>query len=197
MLKNILWPVFVVFVFFFFSVIFYKNIWYQVINKDPETQLTIQGETPIYEFVAETVKNNLLAFKNPFITSSVLYPFGWRFALDDSAPINGIYFIFLRPFLSIHQSFMLITLLSVIVSGLSMYYLLRLLKINKTVSLLVSLVFCFSPFISIRIGAHPTYTAFYLFTLPTIFFLKLIKSTHKNKKVFFQLYWLLALLWRF
>ena len=182
MVKKILWILFVIFVFLFFSLVFYKNIWYQVINQDPRSQLTIQGETPVYEFVAETVKNNLLSFKNPFITSSVLYPFGWQFAMDDVAPINGLYFLILRPFLSIHQSFMLIVLLSVIISGLTMYYLLVSLKINKMISLLISLVFCLSPFMSIRIGAHPTYTAFYLFSIPSIFFIKLVEENKKKIK---------------
>lgn len=172
---------------FLVSLFFYRNLWSQVITKDSVDQLTIQGESPVYEFVAETVRNNILSFKNPFSkTDSVLYPFGWRFALDDVTPIFGIYFLFLRLFLSIHQSFMLIILFGVVISGLSMYYLLRLLKIDKIIALLVALIFCYSPFVTVRIGAHPSYTAFYLFTLPSIFFIKLIKEKKQFNKYLFS-----------
>ena len=172
---------------FLVSLFFYRNLWGQVINKDRVDQLTIQGESPVYEFVAETVRNNILSLKNPFSkTDSVLYPFGWRFALDDVTPIFGVYFLFLRPFLSIHQSFMLIILLGVIISGLSMYYLLRFFKIDKLPALLVSLIFCYSPFVTVRIGAHPSYTAFYLFTFPAIFFIKLIEEKRQLKKYLFS-----------
>lgn len=175
-------------VIFFVSLFFYRNLWNQVITKDGIDQLTIQGESPVYEFVAETVRNNILSFKNPFSqTDSVLYPFGWRFALDDVTPIFGIYFLFLRLFLSIHQSFMLIILLGVVISGLSMYYLLRLLRIDKLIALLVALIFCYSPFVTIRIGAHPSYTAFYLFTFPAIFFIKLIEEKKQYKKYLFSI----------
>lgn len=173
---------------FLVSLFFYRNLWGQVTAKDKVGVLTIQGESPVYEFVAETVRNNILSFKNPFSkTDSVLYPFGWRFAMDDVTPIFGIYFLFLRPFLSIHQSFMLIILLGVIISGLSMYYLLRLFKIDQLPALLVALIFCYSPFVTLRIGAHPSYTAFYLFTFPAIFFTKLITEKSRSKKYLFSI----------
>lgn len=172
---------------FLISLFFYRNLWDQVVIKDSANLLTIQGESPVYEFVAETVRNNILSLKNPFSkTDSVLYPFGWRFALDDVTPIFGIYFLFLRPFLSIHQSFILIILLGVILSGLTMYHLLILLKIYKLPALLVALIFCYSPFVTVRIGAHPSYTAFYLFTLPSIFFIKLIKEKKQFNKYLFS-----------
>ncbi|MEK7633236.1 MAG: hypothetical protein AAB437_00135 [Patescibacteria group bacterium] len=172
---------------FLISLFFYRNLWNQVITKDKVNQLTIQGESPVYEFVAETVRNNILSLKNPFSkTDSVLYPFGWRFALDDVTPIFGVYFLLLRPFLSIHQSFILIILLGVIISGLTMYYLLLLLKIDKLPALLVGLIFCYSPFVTVRIGAHPSYTTLYLFTFPAIFFIKLIREKKQFKKYLFS-----------
>lgn len=168
---------------FIISLFFYRNLWNQVLTKDTASQLTIQGESPIYEFIAEKVRNNILTFKNPFSKiDTVLFPFGWRFAMDDMAPVFGFYFIFLRPFLSIHQSFMLIVLTGVIISGLSMYYLVRLFKIDKLPALLAGLIYCYSPFVTVRIGAHPSYTTLYLFTFPAIFFIKLINENNKFKK---------------
>ena len=164
------------------SVLFYPTIWRQMIVSAPADQLMIQGESPVYEFVAETVRQNILAGKNPFAeTRQVLYPLGWQFALDDVAPINGFYFLFLRPFLNIHQSLMMIVLGSVIASGLTMYILLKQLKIESLVALLSSLIFGFTPFVSERIGAHPTYVALYLFALPAIFWLRLISVPLSNK----------------
>lgn len=180
----------VILVIFLVSLYSYRNLWSQVVTRDRSNQLTIQGESPVYEFVAETVKDNILAHKNPFSqTDSVLFPFGWRFAIDDMMPIVGFYFLLLRPFLSIHQSFMFTILLGVIVSGMTMYYLLRLLKIDKIPALLTALVFCFSPFVTLRIGAHPSYTTFYLFTFPAISFIKLI-----NEKILVRKYLFSALL---
>lgn len=161
-------------------------MWAQVLSPDKTGQLTIQGESPIYEFVAETVRKNIISFKNPLTpTDNVLYPFGWRFALDDVSPIFGLYFLFLRPFLNIHQSFILLIIGGVIISCLSMYLLLNILKINRFISTLVALVFGFTPFVNVRISAHPTYVALYLFTIPTIFFLKLLGSKSAGKRNLF------------
>lgn len=169
------------------SFVFNFSIWKQVFYRESLSQLTIQGESPIYEFVAEQVKNNILNFKNAFQnTSLVLYPFGWDYSLDDIAPINGFYFLFLRPFLSIHQSFMLIVLLSIYISNISMYALLRLLGISRKVSFLFGLVFGFSPFVALRIGGHPTYVAFYLFTLPAIFLMLLMRSTSFRRRFLYS-----------
>lgn len=164
------------------SWLFYRNIWQQVLTPVPTNQLVIQGESPVYEFVAEQVRTNILSGKNPFTeTKQVLYPMGWRYALDDVAPINGLYFVFLRPWLDPHQSMMLIVLMSVIFSGLAMYGLLRILGISHLVAWFASLTLAFTPFVSERIGAHPTYVALYLFILPIIFWLKITSANATSK----------------
>lgn len=180
------WLIIILF-FFLVSILFYFNLWAQVVIPDKPNQLTIQGESPIYEFVAETVRNNIISFKNPMTPiDGVLYPFGWRFAIDDMSLIFGLYFLPLRLFLNIHQSFILLTILSVIVSCVSMYFLLTLLKINKLISFVIALVFGFTPFVNIRISAHPTYVALYLFTIPTFFFLKLTAANILRKKIVYS-----------
>lgn len=164
------------------SFLFYGNIWQQVLSPASDNQLVIQGESPVYEFVAETVRTNILAGKNPFTeTKQVLYPMGWRYALDDVAPINGLYFVLLRPWLDPHQSMMLIALVSVIASGLAMYGLLRTLGMKFSVAGLGGLILAFTPFVSERIGAHPTYVALYLFILPIIFWLKITSAKTTSK----------------
>ncbi|OGK22823.1 hypothetical protein A3H80_04595 [Candidatus Roizmanbacteria bacterium RIFCSPLOWO2_02_FULL_37_19] len=169
------------------NLLYYRQIWLQVIFTDPLWVLTVQGESHIYELVAEKVRENILAGVDPFSSiMSVMYPLGWNFAPDDVAPINGFYFIFLRPFFSIHQSLMLILVLSVLISNISMYVLLRKLGHGKPVSFILGLLFGCTPFVSYRIGGHPTYVALYLFVLPALCFLLLIKETRYWRKVIYS-----------
>jgi len=164
-----------------FNIIFTHTIWRQVLYPEKQNEIIIQGESSIYEFVAETVRLNILSGKNPFTSiESVLYPLGWNFALEDIAPMNGFYFLLLRPFLQIHQSMMLILVINIFLSNVSMYLLLRFLKIRKDVAFLAGFMYGFTPWVSLRIGAHPSYTALYVFPLITHCFLYLINSK-RNK----------------
>lgn len=171
------------------STYFYPTIWQQVVATSSSNELVIQGESPVYEFVAETVRHNILVGQNPFSrTDKVLFPYGWSYALDDVAPINGFFFVPLRYFLTSHQSFMLIVFLSVVISGITMYALLREFGIRKILSLLMSLIYCFTPFVSQRIGAHPTYTALYIFSLPALCFIKFYRTKAKTKFIYSLLF---------
>ena len=168
--------------------LFNFNIWRDVVSSGPPNALTIQGESPIYEYVAERVRLNILAGKNPFSeTKDIMYPFGWNFALDDVAPINGFYFLFLRPWLNPHQSLMLIVLLGIFTSNLTMYILIRKLGRDRFNSFLFGLVYGFTPFISYRIGGHPTYTAIYLFPLFGILIHKFLQNNQNKKRYLYSL----------
>jgi len=174
--------------FLIINVLYYGQAWQQVIYPDPSGILTAQGESHIYELVAEKVRENILLGNNPFSPiSSVMYPTGWNFAPDDVAPINGFYFILLRPLFSIHQAFMLITVLGVLLSNVSMYLLLRQIGHQKPVAFLVSLLFGFTPFVSYRIWGHPTYVAFYIFSLPALFFILLLKNKKSSRGVWYTI----------
>lgn len=184
-LKKIL---FISFLFLSINILFYPSAWKQIINPESEKILISQGETHVYELVAESVYKNIINGKNPFSQiDTVLYPLGWNFAPDDVAPINGLWFVFLRTFLSIHQSFMLITVLSIYLTNISMYYLLRLLGRSQISSFLASLILGFTPFVSYRIWGHPTYVALYIFVIPAIFMIQLIKKNSTSKKLLFSL----------
>ena len=159
------------------SLFLYKPLYSKLFHKPDNSKLTLQGEYPVYEFIAETVRHNILSFSNPFaMTSQVLYPFGWRYALDDVAPINGFYFLFLRNFLDVHQSFIVIVLLSIWLNGLCMYYLLRILQIPRLIAYIAAIIFAYTPFVSLRLPAHPTYIALYLFPLTSICVIKLLHT---------------------
>ncbi len=166
------------------SLFFYQVIWMQVLKPENPSVLLVQGETPVYEFVAEHVRLNILSGKNPFgSTDRVLYPMGWNISMEDTAPFNGFLFLFLRPFLSIHQSFVVIMLASVFASNITMYWLLRIVGIRRSIAFLAGLMYGFTPFVSYRITGHPTYIAMYLFVVPAIFFINLYQSRIVIQKV--------------
>lgn len=182
------------FIFGFIGISFflYRPLYSQLITQSDPSKLILQGEYPVYEFIAETVRQNILTFSNPFaMTTQVLYPFGWRFALDDVAPINGFYFLILRNFLDIHQSFIIIVLLSIWLNGLCMYYLLRILQIPKLIAYIATIIFAYTPFVSLRLPAHPTYIALYLFPLTSICVIKLLHTPETALKE--KIKWSIAL----
>ncbi len=165
------------------SWVYYAQIWQQVFVAEKPGELITQGETHIYEFVAEEVRNNIVNHRNPFFTDDVLYPAGWNFSIDDVAPINGVFFLFLRPLFSIHQAFMFITVMSVVASNLTMYYFIRQLGHTRTIAFISGLVYGSTPFVSYRIWGHPTYVALYLFVLPAIFLFHVIRAKTPLKKM--------------
>lgn len=166
------------------NILFNFYFWQQLLLKELSYRIGVFGEWPAYAYVAEIVRQNILFGKNPFSTESVLYPFGWNFALEDMAPINGFYFLFLRFFLTVHKSFILIALFSITASNLSMYLFLRYIKISRRIAFIIGLVFGYTPFVVIRLG-HPTYLALYLFPLFFLAVIALKEAQHKIKKLIY------------
>lgn len=160
-------------------------LWQQLVLKELSHRIGVFGEWPTYAYVAEIVRQNIIAGKNPFsAVESVLYPFGWNFALEDVAPINGFYFLFLRPFLTVNKSFILITLLSIVVSNCIMYLFLRYIKVSRKTAFVMSLIFGYTPFLVIRLG-HPTYLALYLFPLFFLAAFAVKETQHTIKKLMY------------
>lgn len=181
--NNFRFIILISFVYIVINFVFNFHIWQDILNPSPNNVLAIQGESPIYEYVAERIRLNILTGKNPFDeTKEIMFPFEWNFSLDDIAPINGFYFLFLRPFFSIHQSLMIIVLFGIFLANMSMYVLLRKLKVNMFTSFLFGLIYGFTPFISYRVGGHSTYTAIYLFPLLGIVFNLLLDKRNNIKK---------------
>jgi hypothetical protein len=167
------------------NIIFNSFIWKDIIYPAPSNILVSYGESPTYEVIAEAVKNNILSGKNPLATyKNIFYPTGWNFVVDDIAPINGFFFIFLRPFFDIHQSLMLIIVFSIFFSNLSMYLLLQNLNFKKLVSFVMGLVYGFTPFISMRFG-HPDYVSLYFFPLITLFIILIERSKKTCQKILY------------
>lgn len=164
------------------NILFNFYFWQQLILKELPHRIGVFGEWPMYEYTAEIVRQNIIAGKNPFsVAGSVLYPFGWNFSLEDMAPINGFYFLFLRPFLTVNKSFILIMLFSIFASNLIMYLFLRYIKVSKKTAFVMGLIFGYTPFMVIRFG-HPTYLALYLFPLFFLSAFGVKDATHRIKK---------------
>jgi len=174
------------------SVLFYPSIWQQVVAPEDPNVLVIQGESPNFEFVAETVRLNILAGKNPFAATDVgMFPHGWKFAMDDIGPINGFYYVFTRPFFSTHQSLMLVTLMTVIVGTVLMDTLLIELGIRSIIAGVMALVFAFTPLVSARIGAHQIYASLYVFPWSALIIFQMIR----NRKVGWRAVLMLGISW--
>jgi len=140
----------------------------------------IISDNIITEFIVEKSYQNVIHFKNPFITKSIFYPFTTNFALNDPGTAYVLPFIFLRPFLDPHRSLLVITLLGFFLNNFLMYLLLRKLKIGQGLSTLIALIFGFTPFLSHRIQGHYTYIPIYFFPL-TFLMLKKLLETIKTK----------------
>lgn len=175
---------FICLIYLIVNIVFNQVLWKQIFTQENSQTLTIQGESFIYEYFAETVRQNILAGKNPFTPiANILYPFGWSITFDDVAPINGIFFLMLRPFFSLHQSLTIIVVISVFLSNISMYWLSKIMGIRTRTAFLSGLIFGFTPFMGVRIGAHQTYTALYLFPITLIPFILMIKNNNHIMKM--------------
>lgn len=167
------------------NILFNFYFWQQLILKELPHRIGVFGEWPIYEYIAEIVRQNIISGKNPFSeVGFVLYPFGWNFALEDMAPINGFYYLFLRTFLTVNKSFVLIMLLSIFASNLSMYLLLQYIKVSRKTAFVMGLIFGYTPFLVIRLG-HPTYLALYLFPLFFLLAFAVKETEHRIKKLIY------------
>ena len=168
--------IFLIILFFlFFNFIFNFRLWRELFG----SKIMI-SDNLLTEYLAETSYQNILHFKNPFITKSIFYPFTINFSMNDSNSAYVLPFFILRPFLNPHKCLLLITLIGFLLNNLIMYILLRKLKIRQNLSILIALIFGFTPFLSHRIMGHYTYIPIYFF--PLVFLLtKIFVETNRSK----------------
>ena len=166
-------------IFIFFNVIFNFNLWKELFGNNVRVSDSI-----ITEYLVETSYQNILHLKNPYIAKTILYPFETNFSMNDSSSAFVLPFILLRPFLDPHKSILVITLFGILLSNIFMYLLLRKFEINEALSVLVSLIFGFMPFLSHRIQGHYTYIPVYFFPLIFLLIFGLLRSNNIRKKIF-------------
>lgn len=139
-------------------------------------------DTLLTQYFGEYFYKKLIIFHNPFSYSKdILYPFGTPTVFAEGGFINSLYFVFLRPFFSAYTSLLIVVLLSLFFAEIAMYALLRKLGVNRFLSLLFSLVFAFSPFVSVRIQYHFNYTYHFLFPLATLLILLILRDQNTKK----------------
>ena len=160
-------------------------LWKQIMWDSSRTY-AFHGELVLLHLSAETVYQNILAGVNPFAPNPyLLYPFQMSYTVNDLAPINGFFFLVLRPFLSIHQSISIIGAASIFIANIAMYSLLRKLRISRPVAALIGLSFGFTPYLAARMGAQMTFNSIYLFPLGALSFVGLIQAQRKRTSVFY------------
>jgi len=172
---------YIILIYFLINVVFMRTLWNQIFF-DHSTVGAVYGEIYAAEWNMEKLYQNIVHFKNPFAHSeSMFYPFGTNFIATDSGV--AFFFVFLRPFLSTHQSLYVMTAISLLLANIGMYLLLRILGVNKLISFLIGFAFGYMTFIHPRLG-HITYFFFYPFSWFYLSILTIYKFKNTYIKIF-------------
>ncbi|MBU0619015.1 hypothetical protein KKD62_02140 [Patescibacteria group bacterium] len=154
------------------SLIFYHKFWGELLVDNTQTGKRF-GEVFAVEWGMKQVAQNISEGKNPFSpTNTILYPFGVNLTATDTG--NGFFYFLLKPWLSVHQTFAILTVGGVIFANLGMYFLLRCLKVDELTSFLIGLSYGYMTFLMLRMG-HWTYINVYMFPWFYYSFFSLIK----------------------
>lgn len=153
----------------------YRAFWHELIFDQSQVG-AVYGEVRASEWMAEQIYQKLIAGMNPFTPlAKTLYPFGMDIVIGH--PGNAFPFVFTRPFLSPHQSFMIIPALNLLLANVGMYLLLRGLSFSRVISFLLGLAYGYMTFLTPRMG-HLDFTTIHL--LPWFFFSAV--TFYKSKK---------------
>jgi len=162
----------------------YRVYWHQLI-KDLSKTGAVWGEVQSYEWLTDKFYRTIIVGKNPFgLVQGIFYPFDFHLGLTDAA--NGFYFLFLRPFFSIHQSMSIIAAFSLLLANIGMYFLLRSLKFEKLISFFVGLAYGYMTFLFPR-GGHLNYWCIYLFPWFYFCFVNLLQTNKKITRTIFSI----------
>jgi len=176
--------VFILLGYFLVNIFFMHSFWNELIFDNSKVGARY-GEVFSVEFTMDKVYQNIINGRNPFAYSNaLLYPFGTNFLSTDSG--NGFFFVFLRPFLSEHQSLSVLVASGLIFANLGMYLLLRKLGFDKFISFLIGLAYGNMTFLMARVG-HLTYMPIYVF--PWFFYsgYSILRERQTSKKIVFTL----------
>ncbi|MBP7966992.1 hypothetical protein KAZ66_01850 [Candidatus Woesebacteria bacterium] len=161
--------------------IFFARVFWGELLHDNSLTGSVFGEILATEWNMEKVYQNIIHMRNPFAgTLDMLYPFGSNFISTDSG--NGFLFVFLRPFLSPHQSFFILSALALVFANIGMYLLLKKLGVRSSIAFIIGLVFGYMTFIQPRIG-HLTYVYYYPFPWFYFCLLFVLQGASRVKKV--------------
>jgi|GEM_PF-3368747 len=157
-MKKTLWIILLLYL--VVNIGYYQSFWRELVF-DTSTEEARYGEVMATEWGIEQAYQNILAGNNPFAwRETAFYPFGTEFTSTDSG--NALYFVFLRPWLSLHQAMSITVALSIYAASVGMYLLLRKLKIGLGIAGVLGLAFAYTTFLLPRMG-HLTYMSIYVF----------------------------------
>ncbi|PIY71650.1 hypothetical protein COY87_05065 [Candidatus Roizmanbacteria bacterium CG_4_10_14_0_8_um_filter_33_9] len=182
--KNILTIFIVLFIYIGVNLFIHKTLWHEFFS-DSSKSGAVYGEVQAVEWSEEQLYQNIKSGKNPFSqVKGLFYPFGTNLLSADAG--NGFFFLFLRPFFSVHQSMVLLVLIQIILANLGMFLLLRTFGISDAISFLIGLAYGYMTFLMLRLG-HLTYFSVYVFPWFYYCFLQIIKDNNKIwQKLFFS-----------
>lgn len=165
------------------SFLFYPHLWRQLVHDESKGN-AVYGEVVAASWGMEQLYQNIREGKNPFeYRLGQLYPFGNSLLSTDSG--NGFFFLALRPWLSIHQSFSLVVIFSVVMAATGMYLMLTKLGVQKALAFVLGAGFGFTTILQPRMG-HLTYMSIYVFPW-------FIYSIIKNRPIWAGLFLALSL----
>lgn len=162
----------------------YRVYWHQLIEDLSKTG-AVWGEVQSYEWLTDKFYRTIISGKNPFgLVQGIFYPFDFHLGLTDAA--NGFYFLFLRPFFSVHQSMSIIATFSLLLANIGMYFLLRSLKFGKLTSFFIGLAYGYMTFLFPR-GGHLNYWCIYLFPWFYFCLISLLQANKRIAKIIFSI----------
>src|SRR3989344_652537 len=173
----------IVLIFFITTVAFNATLVRELISSATDQSIFVSDAT-LTEYLSENGYQKIIHNKNPFIINdSILYPFQINTTLNDPNTGHIPYFILLRLFFSSYVTTGLIVLINFMFGCIFMFLLLRKLKVNTPVAVIISLSFAFTPFMSYRVLGHYSYTAHFLFPLTYFIAFSLITSSNLRQRL--------------
>jgi len=167
------------------NIIFMNAFWRELVFDQSKVGARY-GEVFTAEWAMDQVYRNIISGNNPFVTSpAILYPFGTDYVSTDSG--NGFLFLFLRSFLSPHQSLSVIVAFGLLLASLGMYVLLRKLKIKRMTSFVIGSMFAYMTFLMPRLG-HLNYMAIYVFPWMYYFLISLLQKNSIKQKIIYSVF---------
>lgn len=183
-MKKYSW-ILVLLLFIAVNIVFNYGTYWSELFFDRSTIGGVWGEVRVYEWLTDKFYRTILEGDNPFgMVKGMLYPFDIHVGLTDAG--NGLFYLFLRPFFSIHQSMAVTVALANLIACIGMYLLLRKLGFSRLLSTILGLAYGYTTFIMPRNGHLNYWNTIYLFPWFYYFVLSLIRSSNALSKILYS-----------
>ncbi|OGK13287.1 hypothetical protein A3A93_02770 [Candidatus Roizmanbacteria bacterium RIFCSPLOWO2_01_FULL_38_12] len=155
------WWLTVFFIFLSVNIFFNHKVYWSELLNDTSFNGAVTGEVYAVEWGSEQIYNKLASGESPFTPiKTLLYPFGVDTVGADVG--LGFWFLFFRPWLSMHQSFVMFVILAFLLANMGMYLLLIHLETKRPIAVIIALAYGYMTFITVKLG-QPSYVMHFLF----------------------------------